>query len=213
MNKQKLHLEILPTEQRTLWDELGGTPNHFTLYGGTALALQLGHRESIDFDFFSKEKFDPLALSKKIPYLKDYRVTQEAENTLSVHEVVNGKKVNLSFFGDIDFTNAINPPILADNGISIASKEDIAGTKINTITRRAEEKDYIDIHALIKDGMPLSKILQYGKQVYGNMHSNQISLKALVYFKELPDLKDDIKKYLITAVNKYNKTKEKSLDR
>ena len=44
-------LDILPASQRTLWPELDATPDHFTLYGGTALALRLGHRQSVDFDF------------------------------------------------------------------------------------------------------------------------------------------------------------------
>ena len=56
MNNKKLHLNILPAEQRILWNELQSTPEHFALYGGTALALFLGHRQSIDFDFFSNEK-------------------------------------------------------------------------------------------------------------------------------------------------------------
>ena len=50
-------LHILPAPQRALWDELGSTPPHFVLYGGTALALRLGHRVSEDFDFFSSQSF------------------------------------------------------------------------------------------------------------------------------------------------------------
>src|SRR5882724_6004983 len=59
-------LEILPTSQRQLWPELVQTPRHFTLYGGTALALRLAHRPSLDFYFFSNEAFDPDALAREI---------------------------------------------------------------------------------------------------------------------------------------------------
>ena len=62
-------LDILPPPQRTLWPELDATPDHFTLYGGTALALRLGHRQSVDFDFFSREPFDPATLMHEMPYL------------------------------------------------------------------------------------------------------------------------------------------------
>ena len=55
------NLDILPAAQRTLWPELSATPDNFTLYGGTALALRLGHRASVDFDFFSNDSFDPIA--------------------------------------------------------------------------------------------------------------------------------------------------------
>jgi len=46
-------LDVLPEPQRKLWPELAGTPDHFILYGGTAIALRFGHRQSVDFDFFS----------------------------------------------------------------------------------------------------------------------------------------------------------------
>jgi hypothetical protein len=145
MNKQNLHLEILPKEQRILWEELGATPKHFTLYGDTALALQLGHRESIDFDFFSKERFQAKDIYNAIPYLKNSSIMQEAEDTLTCIVERDKKEIQVSFFGDIDFTNKIENPIIADNGISIASKKDIAGTKMATILDRVAIKDYLDI--------------------------------------------------------------------
>jgi hypothetical protein len=61
-------LDILPTPQRLLWQELSTLPPTFVLYGGTAIALHLGHRESVDFDFFSSEDLDPgrLALRDRL---------------------------------------------------------------------------------------------------------------------------------------------------
>jgi hypothetical protein len=64
-------LDTLPSPQRALWPELATTPEAFTLYGGTALALRIGHRASVDFDFFSNASFDPERLAGTIPYLKD----------------------------------------------------------------------------------------------------------------------------------------------
>ena len=55
-------LGILPRAQRRFWDELADVPPEFTLYGGTAVALHLGHRESVDFNFFGRTKFAPLDL-------------------------------------------------------------------------------------------------------------------------------------------------------
>jgi hypothetical protein len=63
----KPRLDILPPSQRTLWPELDTTPDHFTLYGGTALGLRLGHRVSLDFGFFSRMAFDPDALAGELP--------------------------------------------------------------------------------------------------------------------------------------------------
>lgn len=62
-------LDILPPPQRRLWDELAAIPRAFVLYGGTALALWLGHRQSADFDFFGSETFTPQHLIGSLPLL------------------------------------------------------------------------------------------------------------------------------------------------
>jgi hypothetical protein len=61
------NLNALPPPQRALWSDLGETPEEFTLYGGTALALRPGHRTSLDFGFFSNTSFDPDQLARRIP--------------------------------------------------------------------------------------------------------------------------------------------------
>lgn len=68
-------LDILPPSQRRLWDELSAVPPEFVLYGGTALALHLGHRESLDFDFFGTRPLDPTRLVPVVPFLADAVVT------------------------------------------------------------------------------------------------------------------------------------------
>jgi len=62
-------LDVLPEPQRRLWNELGAVPAEFALYGGTAIALHLGHRRSDDFDFFGRHQFDPAKLATSIPFL------------------------------------------------------------------------------------------------------------------------------------------------
>src|ERR1700693_3836149 len=92
-------LDILPDAQRRLWPELAQTPEDFALYGGTAIALRLGHRHSVDFDFFAlASTFEPIILLQRVPYLRDSVVRQSAANTLCV-TVDRGDPVQLSFFG------------------------------------------------------------------------------------------------------------------
>lgn len=62
MSRFDAKIDILPPAQRELWPELSRAPAHFILYGGTALALRLAHRQSLDFDFFSSAPFEPGAL-------------------------------------------------------------------------------------------------------------------------------------------------------
>jgi hypothetical protein len=64
-------LDILPESQLRLWPELDAVPSEFVLYGGTGLALQLGHRFSEDFDFFSSSAFDPARLQSSLPFFRD----------------------------------------------------------------------------------------------------------------------------------------------
>ena len=94
------NLNILPTAQRALWPDLGETPEEFTLYGGTALALRLGHRTSLDFDFFSKASFDPDHLARRIPYIEDAERAQVGPDTLTCRVERDGP-VLVSFFGGL----------------------------------------------------------------------------------------------------------------
>lgn len=91
-------LDILPKAQRRLWDELAAIPAEFVLYGGSAIALHLGHRQSVDFDFFGNRKFDLAKLAASVPFMAAAKITQREPNTLS-GIVDRGGPVKLSFFG------------------------------------------------------------------------------------------------------------------
>lgn len=175
-------LSILPAPQRRLWDELDAVPNEFVLYGGTALALHLGHRQSIDYDFFSNRPFDPMRLAAKIPFLSGATITQQEPNTLSAIVDRDGP-VNMSFFGLPGIARLRPPHIAPDNGVQIASLLDLAGTKAAVVQQRAEAKDYRDIDALLQDGhIDLPLALAGAWAIYGPAFNPQITLKALSYF-------------------------------
>jgi predicted nucleotidyltransferase component of viral defense system len=153
-------LDVLPEPQRKLWPELAGTPDHFILYGGTAIALRFGHRRSVDFDFFSPVTFEPHSLLKTVPYLKDATLRKSAPNDLAV-TVNRGGPVQLSFFfGNFDLGQVAEPELAEGSGIKVASLIDLAGMKAAVVTQRAEAKDYLDIDALLtKSGLPLANML------------------------------------------------------
>src|ERR1022692_2167177 len=89
---------ILPAPQQRLWQELKSVPPEFVLYGGTAIALHLGHRESVDFDFFGDCTFDPVKLAADLPFMAKAEITQSEPNTLT-GIVDRGGAVKISFFG------------------------------------------------------------------------------------------------------------------
>jgi hypothetical protein len=196
------HLDILPKPQRRLWDELAAVPPEFVLYGGTAIALHLGHRRSLDFDFFGNQPFDPAKLGASIPFMAAATVTQREPNTLS--GIVNrGGPVKLSFFGVPGLPRLAPPHIAPDNALQIASLLDLAGTKVNVVQLRAEAKDYRDIDAILRDGrIDLPTALASAQALYGPQFNPQIALKALSFFDEgnLRRLSKAIKDHLAKAV-------------
>jgi hypothetical protein len=197
-------LDILPEPQRQLWNELQQLPEDFVLYGGTAIALRLGHRQSIDFDFFSNQPLGEDILQLRLPLLHDAEITQRAPDTLSC--IVERKGfIKLSFFGVPKLPRLIAPAVAFDNKLRIASLLDLAGTKASVVQVRAESKDYVDIDALLSiGGLGLGIALASASALYGKSFNPQVTLKALTYFEDdgLRDLAEPIKLRLVDAVRR-----------
>src|SRR5262245_61130065 len=131
------HLETLPSPQRRLWGELGAIPAGFVLYGGTALALRLGHRASVDFDFFSSRGFQPDEFERQVSFLQGAHRLQSSPNTL-VAMVERDGPVQVSFFGGLSLRRVRDPDPAADSGVLVASFLDLAATKVKVVQDRAE---------------------------------------------------------------------------
>jgi hypothetical protein len=180
-------LEILPESQRQLWPELDAIPSNFVLYGGTGLALQLGHRVSEDFDFFSSSGFDPEDLRSRLPFFHDV-------NPLNPDVWVHRKRDNLeafvdrrgavkvAFFGGLDTLNRVEDPRLAARSqVHVASLMDLAGMKMRVIQARGSWKDYVDIHALISNGIDIASGLAAAKAIDRNFDP-VTSIRALQFY-------------------------------
>jgi Nucleotidyl transferase AbiEii toxin, Type IV TA system len=181
---------------------LAETPDEFTLYGGTAIALRLGHRPSVDFDWFASVPFVPDALMRKVPYLRGATVRQSAPDTLSV-TVDRGGPVQVSFFGGLDLGQVAPADIAIGPGIKVGSLIDLAGLKVAVVTQRAELRDYIDVHTLLtRANIPLADMLASAAIIYGTQFSPLLSLKALAYFDdpELAELPTDVCHDILIAV-------------
>ena len=207
-------LDILPLPQQHLWPELEATPPQFTLYGGTAIALRLGHRFSVDFDFFSTEPFVPAALMAAVPYLEGGTLRQSAANTLTVTVEREGP-VQLSFFGGLRVGQVAPTDQVAGPGFPVASLIDLAGMKAAVVTQRAEVKDYLDIHALMTQaGIPLAEMLAAAAVIYGDEFNPLISLKAISYHDDpgLAALPKAMRRDLTAAVRGVDATRLPMLD-
>jgi len=177
------------------------------LVGGTALALQIGHRKSIDLDLFGDIDFDNVNTAK---------VFADFNNTIILKR---SKNINIFSIDDIkvDFVNYSYPwlqkPLLLD-GIRLAGIEDIAAMKLAAITGRGSRKDFIDLYFLLQK-YNLKEMLRFYRNKYFD-GSEYLVLKSLTYFAdaendiEVETIKDiswfKIKTYILDIVDKYNQS-------
>lgn len=178
-----LHKEpfIISPEMFILLKQLQNAPEleGFHLVGGTALALQLGHRNSIDLDLFTQSDFDSVAI---LDFLK---------KEFSFEENFNRKNTLIGFIKEIKvdlITHAyplVNPPLTKD-GITFLSKEDIAAMKLNSIINSGQRlKDFIDVYFLLEQ-FSIKDFLFFFETKYPNTNP-LVALKALSYFGDIDE--------------------------
>lgn len=176
-------LDVLPAAQRQIWTSLAPAPHlKFVLYGGTAIALHLGHRESLDFDFFRFEKLDKDQIRTNFPFVGGAAILQDAPETLVVLAKMPAGPVKISFFGRIGFGHVNDPLRTCDDVLLVASLDDLMATKLKATLDRAEAKDYRDIAAMIAAGVSLPAGLSAFERMFGG-EAAQV-LRAIGYFND-----------------------------
>lgn len=202
------HLEVLPPAQKELWPALKPAAKlGLVLYGGTAIALQLGHRYSLDFDFFTDRLLNREQMLSAFVFLKHSTLLQDQPQTLSFlvsSHSAQQNPVKVSFFGTIDHGRAGEPRWTEDEILQVASLDDLMATKLKTMLQRIETKDYRDVAAMLKAGVSLSKGLVNASRMYGSANFQPSeSLKALVYFEggDLDQLTAEERRVLVQAAS------------
>lgn len=207
--RDDLFWDILDGKRQEILPLFADFQTDFYLAGGTALALQLGHRDSIDFDFFTDKPFLTNELYEKITRLFQGRQvvkTQEEKNTLSV---LVDEKIKISFFA---YQYKLIKPLIETEYFKIASIEDIALMKLSSITSRSVMKDYVDLYFILQK-ISLSELLGLVKEKFPSSDTN-LMLKSLVYFDDIVDEPvmykhnheidfESIKKFIENAVKDY----------
>ena len=188
----------LPPAQRRLWPRLRPSASlEFVLYGGTAISLHLGHRRSVDFDFFHDRPLDLTALRSAFGCLDSARTLQQTKDTL----VVLAAGVKVSFFGGLRF-GRVGDPLLTRDGVAVvASLDDLMAHTLKVILERAERRDCEDIAAMLRAGVSLAQGLAAARLLFGAAFQPAESLKALTYFRDgdLPRLARADRSALIAA--------------
>ncbi|MFN0163832.1 MAG: nucleotidyl transferase AbiEii/AbiGii toxin family protein [Burkholderiales bacterium] len=198
-------LDVLPGAQRALWPKLAPLADlNWVLYGGTAVALRLGHRRSVDFDFFHDQALDRSKLRFLLPWLAKAKVLQDDVDTLTVLAGGARTGVKVSFFGRITFGRVGAPGLTRDGVACVASGIDLLATKLKVLLQRVESKDYRDVAALLRARTGLARGLGAACALFGPTFQPNEALKALVYFEggDLADLDAADRRTLIAAVRK-----------
>ena len=173
--------ETLPTKTAILLAELRSRKleflNQFYLSGGTALSLQLGHRESEDLDFFSETDFETLIIEQELEKVGKLESRETFKNTLNC--VLRG--VKLQFLG---YPYPLLEPFVGFEELRLSSVIDIACTKLQTIGARGSKKDFIDLY-IIFETYTLQELLDLMKRKYVNTDFSLTHiLKSLIYFED-----------------------------
>jgi hypothetical protein len=173
-----MHYEALDEKRRALLPALGAFKKEFYLAGGTALALHVGHRVSIDFDFFTEKDFETEDVYEQVQQVfgKTLR-TQESPRTLAV---VIQDDVRVSFMG---YRYPLLETCVDTEHMRLASLPDIGCMKFGAIVSRAELKDYVDLFFILKR-FPLPQLLTNLSKKLPSLDQNLV-LKALVSFDDV----------------------------
>ena len=176
---RRIHPEILTAEQLELLPLVKSFSKDFGLVGGTAIAIFIGHRRSIDFDLFTDKEFDNWKIRRKILQFKKIDSVlrdEDGQYTMVIH------KVRFTFFCypfKISFSKNFNKVI------NIPDLLTLAAMKAYALGRRAKWKDYVDLYFVMKERYDVHKIISKTKRIFGREFNEKLFRAQLSYFKDI----------------------------
>ncbi len=174
-----MYLNILSDKQKILFPFLKHFRREFVLVGGTAIALQIGHRKSIDFDLFKQTAINKKKIKEKV-YALNYPKQLIFEDSESIHYLVNDVKI--TFF---QYPFAIKPTIDIESIIRMPDLLTLAAMKFYAMGRRAKWKDYVDIYFLLKNYFTISQVSQKASEIFADAYSEKLFRQQIVYFEDI----------------------------
>ena len=171
--------DVLIKAQKELLPLMKLFKREFYLVGGTAIALQLGHRRSVDFDMFKLTDLNITGIfkkidSSKIPYTITRRVSEQIN--LDIHSV------KVTFF---QYLFPIEANIVFEQSFRIPDLLTLAAMKAFALGRRSKWKDYVDLYFLLRDHFTLDQIIQKADALFGPMFSGKLFRAQLSFHKDI----------------------------
>ena len=205
-----MHKEVLSKQQLELLPLIKLFAKEYYLVGGTAIALHIGHRRSVDFDLFTNKNLKRRNIKNIIEKSKFPVQDILYENHEQMHLIVN--TVKMTFF---NFQTTMNPQVDFEGIIKVPTLLDLAAMKAYALGGRAKWKDHVDLYFIIKDHADLKEISKRAKEIFKTFFNEKLFREQLSYFKDIddsekleymgPEVKDEaIKEFLInTAITPF----------
>lgn len=174
-----MYLNILSKEQQELLPFLDSFKKKYILVGGTAIALQIGHRKSIDFDLFSTKPIKKNEIKKAVAELK-FSKQLLFEDADGMHYLINNVKITFFYYpfnikGEINITKNLQMPSLLT----------LAAMKFYAMGRRAKWKDYVDIHLLLKNNFSIQEVSTKAIELFEDGYAEKLFRQQLSFFEDI----------------------------
>lgn len=188
-----MHPEALTKNAEKLFPKLDRFKG-FYLAGGTALALQIGHRVSVDFDLFTRAPIMRSLLAKVKKVFSGSVVKDSVNNSGELTVSIDGVKCTF-----LRYPYAVKQKTIAYRGVPILSIADIAVTKAYTIGRRGDFKDYVDMHYILKEEhTTLHRVIARSQKAYGDDFNDRLFLEQLTYLDDIKETNIAFLKHPVT---------------
>jgi len=172
-----MHLNILSKAQHDQLALLTKFKREFILVGGTAIALHIGHRKSIDFDLFKEKPFNKTKIKQKIS-TQNYRYQLLYEDAESIHFMID--EVKWTFFY---YPFAISDNLQKEKSFKTPDLLTLAAMKAYALGRRAKWKDYVDLYFLMSTWFSFEEVTDRSTEIFGDAFSEKLFRQQLVYFE------------------------------
>jgi len=179
----KVYTDIFDHDRMKIWQQLHVFSNIGKLGGGTALALQINHRISYDFDIFTENPVEKALLKKVSAEFPNSHIRPLIDNSDELTVEVDGVKLTFLYY---PFKGIVAP--VSTKYLPLFRVEDIAADKAYTVGRRGAWRDYYDIYSVLnKEIMSLKDIVTFAKQKFGSLFNEKLFLEQLTYYDDITD--------------------------
>jgi hypothetical protein len=174
-----MHLNILSDQQSELLSFISSFRRNYYLVGGTAIALHIGHRRSIDYDLFTDKRLNKSLIKKKL-YEQKFNKQTLYEDIDQMHFLLN--EVKITFF---NYPYPIKHNEMLNSYISMPTLLTLSAMKAFALGRRAKWKDYADLYFIIKDNYSIKEISTEAVQIFGDLFSEKLFREQMAFHDDI----------------------------